>query len=217
MTETNNKKAEVSKQIDAFMSAGKTRFVKWTDPNEPDQKKAKHEDKITVEDPGIEYAMQAIDLTDVGNDEADWSTLFNLIMEHVLIDPSWTFDGLDKALPKEDLTHVIKLTNSAGEKVDVKMVWPGYRKAVQFVMGTQSPSGALKLAKTLTDLNEDVLRKENNTVADMEYWNAGSRGAGLGMKAMTEAMTYMSNILSRDGFLQKVQEGLTFLTSTVRG
>ncbi|WP_282804022.1 hypothetical protein [Secundilactobacillus kimchicus] len=217
MTETNSKKAEVSKQIDAFMSAGKTRFVKWTDPNEPDEKKAKREDKIIVEDPGIEYAMQAIDLTDVGNDEADWSTLFDLIMKNVLVDPSWTFEELDAALAKTDRTHAVKMTNSAGEKVDVKMVWPGYRKAVQFVMGTQSPSGALKMSKSLADLNEEVLRKENNTVADMEYWNAGSRGAGLGMKAMTEAMNYMADILNRDGFLAKVRDALTFLMSTVRG
>lgn len=95
-------KEEAANKLNALMSSEVTRFVDWTDKDDE-----KHHDKIIVEDPGIEYATQAIDKMDVGNDLADYAGLFGIAMDHVIDSPSLSYDQLEKDLPDAD-----KSTNS---------------------------------------------------------------------------------------------------------
>lgn len=213
-TQQEAKKATDKKQIDAFMNAETTRFVDWT---EGEGKSAvDHHDKITVEDPGIEYAMQAIDMLDVGDDMSDFQGLFQLIMDRVIDDPVYSYDELDKALPAKDKTKTVHKKNREGKDVAIKMVFPGYGKAIQLVMQTTGPSGRSRTLDTLKDLNDEVLRQEDGQIVKMDYWNNGSKGAGLGMVAYQESLNYLSEILNRGGLMAKLNAGFEFLTSTVR-
>lgn len=213
-TQNDAKKETAKKQIDAFMNSETTRYVDWT---EGEGKAAvDHHDKITVEDPGIEYAMQAIDMLDVGDDMSDFQSLFELIMDRVIDDPVYSYSQLDKDLPAKDKAKTVHKKNRDGKDVAIKMVWPGYGKAIQLVMQTTGPSGRTRMLATLKDLNDEVLRQEDGQIVKMDYWNAGGKGSGLGMVAYQEALNYLSEILNRGGLIAKLNAGFEFLTSSVR-
>lgn len=204
-------KTQAEQKLDAIMNSEVSQFAEWKGNDGK-----KHKATIKVEDPGIDIATQAIDCLEAGDDESDFTTLFGLIMDHVLDDPSYTYDQLDADLPKSSSKKVVTLKNKQGVSVHVKMVFPGYRKAIQLVMAVNGPSGRSRINDTLNDLNDEVLRKENDEVADMDYWSAGGHGDGLGMKAYNEAMKWLGEILNEDGFLPKLTAALTYLFRTVR-
>lgn len=211
MTNQNNNHSKAEDQLDAFMSSEVTQYAKWTDTDGK-----KHSEAIKVEDPGIGVATQALDLLNVGDDESNYTDLFGLIMTNVLDDPSYTYDQLDKDFPKEEAKRSITKKNKDGETVHIGLVFPGYRKAIQIVMGTSGASGRSRMYDTLQTLNEEVLRQEDGQIANMEYWEPGSHANGLGMVAYNEAMGWLSEILLRDGLMPKLTAAMTFLFNTVR-
>lgn len=72
------------------------------------------------------------------------------------------------------------------------------------------------MTDTLDDLNREVLRQPDGQIATMDFWNAGSKGNGLGFKAYKQSLAWLTEIVSRDGLIAKLNDSITFLTRNVR-
>lgn len=172
--------------------------------------------KITLGDPGIQTATKAIDLMQAGNNTSDFTDLFQLIMDKVVVSPRLSFAKEEKTLPKNLKSKTTNHKNKNGVDVSLHYVWPGYRKAVQIVTEAGRPNGAMNMEGMLKDLNDYVFKDDTGKSVNNKYWNAGGHAYGLGMKAINEATEYLSDVLDHDGFNAIIQKGLSFLTTTLR-
>lgn len=171
--------------------------------------------KATYEDPGIGKASQIMDLMNTGDDEGDFGKMFQDLMSQVVIEPRWNYEELEKALPESMHKKQVAVKNKAGKDIKIEMVWPSYRTALQVTMMLERPSGASNIHDTLAKLNREVFR-HNGQPVQMEYWEVGHDGYGLGMKAFSEATKYLRDVLDYNGVLATLTTGLRFLSRTVR-
>ena len=207
MTEKNHEEVNM---FQAMKDARREESIEYKDADGKDAKK-----KVTYEDPGIGTAMTILDLMNVGDDSGDYGDLFQQIMDHVLVAPRLSYGELDKKLPEQLHKKFIDVQNKSKKNVQIEMVWPGYRTALQIMMLVQRPSGASNMHDTLATLNREVFRHNGQPVR-MEYWDMGHDGNGLGMKAFVEATRYLKDVLDYEGVLTMLTEGMRFLSNTVQ-
>lgn len=208
MVETNSEK-----KLAALMSNEFHEKIEWTDANEKKQTK-----EITLQDPGIGIATKIMDLVNVGDDTSDWGSAFDLIMKHVLVNPRLDYGALNHELPDKLNKKTVIKKNNSGEEVKLNFVWPGYRTALQLFMSSERPSGALNMHDTLEALNKEVFRTDEKTpqIVKMEYWEPAGHAYGLGGTALSEATSYLGEVLNRDGFFAALMKSFRFVAGTVR-
>lgn len=171
---------------------------------------------VTLADPGIGTATQAIDLMRAGNNTSDFADLFQLVMDHVIVSPRLSFAKEEKTLPKDLKSKTVTHKNKTGADVNLHYAWPGYRRAVQIVTKAERPNGAMNMTGALKSLNSYVFKDDDGRSVNNNYWDAGGHASGLGMKAINEAFNYLANVLDHDGFNSVIQKGLSFLTTSLR-
>ena len=203
-------KSKAALDLDSIMSNQHSETVKWQEDGK------RHQKKVTMQDPGIGVAMQMMDLVNIGNEQSDYGTLFDLVMQRCLIDPHFTYEGLNKDLDKDVQKKTVVKQNKQGQNANINMVFPGYRSAIQIVMMFNKSDGASNFLGTLQSLNSEVFRKNNHTVVDMAYWEPGGPADGLGFVAMTEALKFLADILQKDGVLNILTAGFQFCVQELR-
>jgi len=203
-----------TKQEDNYLAALKEarhdETIKFEDPDGKETSR-----KATYEDPGIGKATTIMDLMNTGNDAGDFGKMFQDLMSQVLIEPRWTYEELEKNLPEAMHKKQVTVKNKAGKDIQINMVWPSYRTALQITMMLERPSGASNMHDTLAKMNREIFRHDGQPV-QMEYWEVGHEGYGLGMKAFGEANKYLRDVLDYNGVLETLTTGLRFLSHTVR-
>lgn len=199
--------ANADAKVKAMMSNEIVRHVDYTDDN---NKKA-HVD-IKVQDPGIGIASQILDLLSA----TEYGELFGLVMEHVLVSPHFNYESLNKDLDKDVQTKEIKATNKQGKQIKLKLKFPGFRTALQLSLNSQHQDGSTNLHETLTEITKEVVRDSKDSVIDMDFWEPGEDGYGLGMVVYDEAQKFLGGILSRDQVLQILTDAFKFCVTTVR-
>lgn len=171
---------------------------------------------ITLSDPGIGTATHAMDLMQAGDNTSDFTDLFQLIMDDVIVSPQLSFAKEEKTLPKNLKHKNTNHKNKNGENISLHFAWPGYREAVQIVTEVGRPNGAYNLTGVLNDLNSYVFKDDEGRSVNNNYWNAGGHAYGLGMTAINEAINYLADVLDHDGFNSMIQRGISFLTTALR-
>lgn len=197
--------------LKAFQSSQDQEKVTYRDYNGE-----KHTKIVTLADPGIGVATQAIDLMQSGNNTSDFIDLFQLIMDKVIVNPKLSYSSEQHSLPKALKSKTVSHKNNSGAKVSLHYVFPGYRRAVQIVTEAGRPNGALNMTGVLKDLNTYVFKNDDGRAVKNSYWDAGGHASGLGMRAINEAIGYLSDVLDYDGFNSTIQKGLSFLTTKLR-
>lgn len=203
-------KTPMGNKLDAIMDDQVHHEVEWKDADDNP-----HTTKTTLEDPGIDVATHAIDLLNTGNDTGDFGDLFGIVMDKVQISPRYTYEGLNKALSAKEQVKTITKKNKKGESVKLTMHFPGYEDALQIMMMSQRPSGGSNVHDTLDALNSKIFRNAKGGVVKMSYWDRGGAGYGLGMTALQEGLSFLGDILAKDGVLPILTDSFQFLIKTV--
>lgn len=208
-TNDTNKKVVGKPNLFADMAAAQqTRIVDYKDEKGKDTTR-----EITVTEPDIGPTAQIMDLLNVGDDTANFEEVFDRLMNDVLVEPRLSYGQMNDDLPEKYQSKVITKKNKRGEEVKLHMKFPGYRKAIGIFMNGQRPSGASNIAGTLEEMDKEVFRKADGQVVRESYWNAGGDGYGLGLAAIGEAQTFLSDALSYNGNFEVLIKALTFLQS----
>lgn len=214
MTEQNSNdatknKVEKPNLITDMAAAQETRFVEYKDEN--GDKKTR---EIKVMEPDIGPTAAILDLLNVGDDTADFSEVFDRVMNDVITEPRMSYGQMEKDLPDEYKKKTIDKKNKRGEDIKLHLVFPGFRKAIQIFMMINRPSGASNITGTLKEINAEIFRTADKQVVKEGYWNAGGYAYGLGMFAIGEAQDFLENALTYNGNLDAMIKGLTFLQSS---
>ncbi|VDG18786.1 hypothetical protein [Lactobacillus brevis] [Lactiplantibacillus mudanjiangensis] len=178
------------------------RKVEWTED------KQEHSRVATLRDPGYEVAMQIRSKANIGNNESDNGEMVNMLLENVLVSPRLAFEDLDNRLPKKFKEKTVTLDGKHNSKVTIKMIFPGYRAALNYSSDIHGINGSDNYLPILTDMNKTVFRDSSTgKPIDMEFWSEH----GGGVKAVQKAVNYFNDVLNHDGFTATVNTLVTFL------
>lgn len=197
-------------KLDQLMDSQVQKKVEYTDKDGNKQIK-----NVTFQNAGIEVATQLIDYMQGEDSNSDWSSIFDILMSKVIVNPKMTFEDLDKQLDKKYKTKTVKKTNKNGEEINLNFKFPNYRNALEIVFSVSKTNGALKLTDTLNRLNKQVITNDQKEQVSMDYWNIGGHGVGLGMVAYQEALSYLAEVLEVDGVRALLLEAFQFIQSAV--
>ncbi|RXI77377.1 hypothetical protein [Levilactobacillus suantsaii] len=165
--------------------------------------------EVTFRDPGYGVLMQIRSKQNVGDNERDFGEMANLINENVIVHPRYAFADLNKSVSKKDESKVVTLDGRKGKKVQILMKFPGYREAINLVTDIRGANGADMSLGVLNALDQDVFRhadKPDNPL-DIQFW--GDNGGGV--QAISEALTYFTEVMDREGYLTIFGKAVTFL------
>jgi len=211
MSEKNEETKAVDPKVLKMMTNNVPRHVTYTDDNGE-----KHTVDATVQDPGIGIAGQILDDTNIGDNEADYGEIFDLIMNNVLITPKYNYEILNNDLKKSEQTKTIKLKNRDDEEISLVLNFPGYRDALQIMMSSNKTNGGSNFMGTLATLTKSVIRDAQGHSIDMDFWDKGSKGDGIAISAYQQALEFLGGALNKDGLLYVLVDALQFCQTTLR-
>ena len=152
--------------------------------------------------------MQIRSKANIGNNEADNGEMINMMLTNILVAPRLAYEDLDNRLPKKFKDKTVTLDGKHDSKFDVKMVFPGYRAALNYSADIRGVNGSDNYLMILTDMNKQVFRDPaTNKPLTMEFWSEH----GGGVRAVRKALEYFGEVLNHDGFTATVGELVTFL------
>ncbi|WP_125545367.1 hypothetical protein [Levilactobacillus lindianensis] len=168
---------------------------------------------VTLRDPGYTRLMEIRAKQNIGGNERDYGEMANMINENVIINPRYAFADLNKKVRKTEESKEIELTGKHGKKPHILMKFPGYREALNLSTDIRGVDGADTSLAVLQVLNADVFRRVDNPdkPLDMGFWSEN----GGGLQAMSEAVTYFSDVMDHDGYASVLVKAITFLSECI--
>ncbi|USS94007.1 hypothetical protein M8332_06890 (plasmid) [Fructilactobacillus ixorae] len=171
----------------------------------------KHTRNISVKKPGYLTDLKLKDLMNVGDQKANFGRIFEILMNEVLVQPQWTYSILDKKLPKK-LREKEVAVDVEGQTKKVKLVFPGYRLALNTLLMITSPiSGAYNMSGFMESVITNMVRTTEGNKVEPDFFDPGQPGDGLGDEVMKQATPFLNDIASYDGVLPTLLKAYTFL------
>lgn len=175
--------------------------VTWTEEGE------EHSREITLQEPDARAATQIIGKMAGANNTIYFGDAMGLILENnVIVNPKITFNQLNHDLSKEDAQKSVELTNADGRKVTLYMKFPDYRTAFNILMFSQKTDGSIDITGMLDLLFDGILVDGNGKKLDWDWLDDHKKGYGLTNEVISEALGFITDVLSKDGVLAMLLE-----------
>lgn len=175
--------------------------VTWTEEGE------EHSREITLQEPDARAATQIIGKMAGANNTIYFGDAMGLILDNnVIVNPKISFTDLNKNLPKKDAQKSVELTNADGRKVTLYMKFPDYRTAFNILMFSQKTDGSIDITGMLDLLFDGILVDGNGKKLDWDWLDDHKKGYGLTNEVISEALGFITDVLSKDGVLAMLLE-----------
>ncbi|CAI2698948.1 hypothetical protein AKUA2103_PHAGE100460 (plasmid) [Apilactobacillus kunkeei] len=175
--------------------------VTWTEEGE------EHSREITLQEPDARAATQIIGKMAGANNTIYFGDAMGLILDNnVIVNPKITFNQLNHDLSKEDAQKSVELTNADGRKVTLYMKFPDYRTAFNILMFSQKTDGSIDITGMLDLLFDGILVDGNGKKLDWDWLDDHKKGYGLTNEVISEALEFITDVLSKDGVLAMLLE-----------
>lgn len=175
--------------------------VTWTEEGE------EHSREITLQEPDARAATQIIGKMAGANNTIYFGDAMGLILDNnVIVNPKITFSQLNHDLSKEDAQKSVELTNADGRKVTLYMKFPDYRTAFNILMFSQKTDGSIDITGMLDLLFDGILVDGNGKKLDWDWLDDHKKGYGLTNEVISEALGFITDVLSKDGVLAMLLE-----------
>lgn len=175
--------------------------VTWTEEGE------EHSREITLQEPDARAATQIIGKMAGANNTIYFGDAMGLILDNnVIVNPKISFTDLNKNLPKKDAQKSVELTNADGRKVTLYMKFPDYRTAFNILMFSQKTDGSIDITGMLDLLFDGILVDGNGKKLDWDWLDDHKKGYGLTNEVISEALEFITDVLSKDGVLAMLLE-----------
>lgn len=175
--------------------------VTWTEEGE------EHSREITLQEPDARAATQIIGKMAGANNTIYFGDAMGLILDNnVIVNPKITFSQLNHDLSKEDAQKSVELTNADGRKVTLYMKFPDYRTAFNILMFSQKTDGSIDITGMLDLLFDGILVDGNGKKLDWDWLDDHKKGYGLTNEVISEALEFITDVLSKDGVLAMLLE-----------
>ena len=175
--------------------------VTWTEEGE------EHSREITLQEPDARAATQIIGKMAGANNTIYFGDAMGLILDNnVIVNPKITFNQLNHDLSKEDAQKSVELTNADGRKVTLYMKFPDYRTAFNILMFSQKTDGSIDITGMLDLLFDGILVDGNGKKLDWDWLDDHKKGYGLTNEVISEALEFITEVLSKDGVLAMLLE-----------
>lgn len=175
--------------------------VTWTEDGED------HSREITLQEPDARAATQIIGKMAGANNTIYFGDAMGLILDNnVIVNPKISFTDLNKNLPKKDAQKSVELTNADGRKVTLYMKFPDYRTAFNILMFSQKTDGSIDITGMLDLLFDGILVDGNGKKLDWDWLDDHKKGYGLTNEVISEALGFITDVLSKDGVLAMLLE-----------
>lgn len=175
--------------------------VTWTEESE------EHSREITLQEPDARAATQIIGKMAGANNTIYFGDAMGLILDNnVIVNPKITFNQLNHDLSKEDAQKSVELTNADGRKVTLYMKFPDYRTAFNILMFSQKTDGSIDITGMLDLLFDGILVDGNGKKLDWDWLDDHKKGYGLTNEVISEALEFITDVLSKDGVLAMLLE-----------
>lgn len=175
--------------------------VTWTEEGE------EHSREITLQEPDARAATQIIGKMAGANNTIYFGDAMGLILDNnVIVNPKITFNQLNHDLSKEDAQKSVELTNADGRKVTLYMKFPDYRTAFNILMFSQKTDGSIDITGMLDLLFDGILVDGNGKKLDWDWLDDHKKGYGLTNEVISEALGFITDVLSKDGVLAMLLE-----------
>lgn len=175
--------------------------VTWTEEGE------EHSREITLQEPDARASTQIIGKMAGANNTIYFGDAMGLILDNnVIVNPKITFNQLNHDLSKEDAQKSVELTNADGRKVTLYMKFPDYRTAFNILMFSQKTDGSIDITGMLDLLFDGILVDGNGKKLDWDWLDDHKKGYGLTNEVISEALEFITDVLSKDGVLAMLLE-----------
>lgn len=175
--------------------------VTWTEEGE------EHSREITLQEPDARAATQIIGKMAGANNTIYFGDAMGLILDNnVIVNPKITFSQLNHNLSKEDAKKSVELINGDGKKVTLYMKFPDYRTAFNILMFSQKTDGSIDITGMLDLLFDGILVDGNGKKLDWDWLDDHKKGYGLTNEVISEALGFITDVLSKDGVLAMLLE-----------
>lgn len=178
-----------------------TKTVKWTEDGVDKSR------EVVLQEPDARTSSQIIGKMAGANNTMYFGDAMGLILDNnVLVNPKITFSQLNHDLSKEDANKSVELTNADGRKVTLYMKFPDYRTAFNILMFSQKTDGSVDITGMLDLLFDGILVDGNGKKLDWDWLDDHKKGYGLTNEVMDEALSFITEVLSKDGVLAMLLE-----------
>lgn len=178
-----------------------TKTVKWTEDGVDKSR------EVVLQEPDARTSSQIIGKMAGANNTMYFGDAMGLILDNnVIVNPKLTFSDLNHNLSKEDANKSVELTNADGKKVTLYMKFPDYRTAFNILMFSQKTDGSVDITGMLDLLFDGILVDGNGKKLDWDWLDDHKKGYGLTNEVISEALEFITDVLSKDGVLAMLLE-----------
>lgn len=162
MTETKKQqepKNEQTELLDKLTKSQTKQIIEWEDNDGKKQSK-----EITLKQPSTRISMRIRDLMMAEQASMDFASIFELLMDNVIVNPRLTYVDLNHNLPEDLRYKTVDYKNVDGKDVTVKYVFPTFREAITESTSAQKANQSLNMVGAMDlMLDSGVIRHKDGT------------------------------------------------------